>query len=293
MLCASCSKDYFFSDKRCTPCDDTGLSSGSVAAIATIAGVGVVLIIYKYMVRSRAKSFKPILHNMRRRYSRKRDKVRRRKRRRQRRKRQMQRNKRRGQPTTETTKIPDSANDDDSDRLQHLIVSIEKAAVQVVHGAVTSATKGFAAHTETMRIFFNLSKVLTHLYGTLQWCASFPKAMNNLLAMTAVFALDFGSASKLPCWLTGFTYFSKVKFVMIAPLTIVVVIGIGGLIWATQCQRGTQAERTLWKVATVVLFIVDLIYPTASHNFPPLKAIVSLAMAGCSFLRIVCSCDSR
>ena len=75
----------------------------------------------------------------------------------------------------------------------------QKTAIQVVHSALKSAKDKVSSNTEVIRIFFNASKVLTHLWGTLTFCVVFPESMKKLLELTSVFALDIFSETRMPC----------------------------------------------------------------------------------------------
>ena len=130
---------------------------------------------------------------------------RRQRRRRRRRKRRKKRHKRRHRSAKESDdgagnatdvsnndSATDTDNDDHDHGLKHLVVSIEKAAVQVVHSAVKTATQGFSSGAETARIFCNLAKVITHLC-TCRCCgASFrASCCNGAKCCNALFRASF------------------------------------------------------------------------------------------------------
>ena len=169
---------------------------------------------------------------------------------------------------------------------EHWAEKIRRAAVQVVHGA----TRNVGQHAETVRILFNLSKVLAHLYGTLIWCLHFPDAMNKLVDFMSIFALDLFAETKLPCTFTGFDYFTRINVAILAPPVLTGVIFLACFAWAalrSDAQTTSPPRRRrvgnnraviensnsvvsvgLWKGATVTLFMLDLIYPLLTRTLP-------------------------
>ena len=115
-------------------------------------------------------------------------------------------------------------------------------------------------------------------------CITLPKAMNELLEIANIFALDLFSESKMPCAFVGFTYFHKVVVAIVVPLVLPVVFFAGGIVWASKRKRKRRASNVplpkliifrerrrgthnsiikagLWKVAAPLLFVLDLLYP--------------------------------
>jgi hypothetical protein len=196
-----------------------------------------------------------------------------------------------------------SDDDDKEDRGSTVVDIIERVTVQLVHGAVKAVTKGGTKNTETLRIFFNVSKVSAHLYATLSYCLHFPKAMNDLLAVASVFALDLVSETRMPCTLTGFTYFDRVKIAIFAPLALIVMGALVGVLWAAQRHKKRRANRItvtpsalemerargssnsviktgLWKAAGPLIFALDLCYPTITRVLWQLNTCRDLGSSG-------------
>ena len=48
-----------------------------------------------------------------------------------------------------------------------------------------------------------------------------------MLSVLSVFALDITAETRMPCWIAGFNYFSRLKLAVATPLVIIVVcIGV-------------------------------------------------------------------
>ena len=122
--------------------------------------------------------------------------------------------------------------------------------------------------------------------GTLSYCLILPKAMNQLLAIASLLVLDVFEESRLPCLVTEFDYFSKIKVAIFAPLAIVLAIVLGCVAWSAACttkkrrRRGVAAaamerrrgvedthvvKRGLWWAATPALFVIDLLWPSITR----------------------------
>ena len=87
---------------------------------------------------------------------------------------------------------------------------------------------------EFMKRLFNTSKTVTFLYSTLIYCTSFPAAMNDLLSMASIFAFDLFGETKMPCIVTGWTYFSRIQVAAFGPLAFTAVFILGGIILAAR-----------------------------------------------------------
>ena len=156
--------------------------------------------------------------------------------------------------------------------------------------------------------------------ATLGYCIQWPAVMQTLISSMAWFALDIFTDARMPCLFTKFTYYDKINIVIIAPFAIVICGGIGGCVWSyrelrqlkqakarTRGRRESTADRAtivkmknqqrwarerkdgsdksivkmgMWKAAPVILFIIDLIYPTLTRTLCQFFTCRDLASAG-------------
>ena len=188
-----------------------------------------------------------------------------------------------------------------------IITAIRRMAVQVVHAVVKSATKGFFAHAETVRIFCNCCKVFSHLSATLQYCLIYPRAMDDLRAIASVFAVDLFAETRAPCLVANWDYYWKLKTAMLAPVVIFFVLFLVGIFLATsdknkrenasevkatrsmlrrqhmEQKRGTDRSILIaawWRTAAWILFSIDLIYPLVTRTLLQFFTCHDLGSAG-------------
>ena len=242
-------------------------------------------IVFKVFLRSHAKKILDTLHRYRRRLLGRKKKNKRRRRR-----------KRHLGKTPEYNRGPGA--------FELWAVNVREFAVKMVHSSVKRAQRGLAGSSETLRIFFNVCKVVSHLYFALSYCIAWPAALNNLLEIASVFALDLFAESKAPCVLTSFTYYDRMNIAMWGPLAMVALFALLGMLKAAQkksrnrTRRGVAASRStedhralgihesvfmkgLWYAAPYALYIIDLIHPTITRTLCSfLTSCRDLASAG-------------
>jgi len=115
-------------------------------------------------------------------------------------------------------------------------------AIRVVHRSVKSATHGLLESSESLRIVLNSAKIMTHLYSTLQYCVAWPAAMNVMIKVASVFALDLFEPARLPCIVTGYDYYFRVWVAILTPLVFTAAVVIGCIIYA-RCFRKRRRKR--------------------------------------------------
>jgi len=208
------------------------------AAVTILLIVLVCYVAYKLMARKHADAIKRVLHKMRAAVIQTKSQRRRRQRRQKRRRRRKRRGlwkKRHGVPTRPHSLDTQKDDDDDAGDIGFVgrwAIVVQATAVQVVHGTVKSATVKIFEHSEVIRIAINACKVITHLNGTLTWCFSLPKAMDELLALAAVFALDLWETTRMPCLITDIDYFFRIRVAIVAPVAVCGACVVGGVLWA-------------------------------------------------------------
>ena len=106
--------------------------------------------------------------------------------------------------------------------------------------------------------------------------------MVHLMSIANLVAIDFAAEAKVPCWVTEFDYFARVKVAMAAPVVVVgLIVAICILtlsysivstphshtrrLGANQPHHG-YCERGLWMAAPIALLALDLIYPAVSRT---------------------------
>ena len=69
---------------------------------------------------------------------------------------------------------------------------------------------------------------------SLNYCIKWPAAMQGLLDMAAIFALDMFQEAKMPCWtvFTEFDYFNRINIVMSAPFGVIILMVVGSMFFA-------------------------------------------------------------
>ena len=126
--------------------------------------------------------------------------------------------------------------------------------------------------------------------------------MEALLGMFATFSMDMFAEAKMPCMMTGFTYFTRIMMVAIAPIVMTVVyIGLG-VAWASR-KRERRRKHTvmvrrsvivrerargshnllmdgLWIAAPYILFTIDLFHPTITKTLCSFFTCRNLGAAG-------------
>ena len=271
-LCASCVDGYYFSDNECLRCGDTALPPSVKAALALLITGVVLLIAYKCFARHHAKTIMPKLHWLRR-------KLQRQKRRRRRRQRQ-----RWGQQREPERRGAIKL------RIQD---RIQGTMIRAVHASVSAARNRIGVGGEDFRILLNAAKIISNLYSTLNWCLSWPAAMQHLTRMCSFLTFDLLTATQSPCWITGFSYYTRVEVALAAPIAITVgAVLVGVLLVKVEGHNLTRNKRRgrntvvladlesrletvqrrvskhcplltagMWRAAFALLFILDLIFP--------------------------------
>ena len=126
---------------------------------------------------------------------------------------------------------------DHSTVVEACLLLLHSAAVQAVHRSVKSAREGAFGLGESARIMLNFAKVATHCYGTLMWCISLPGALNSMLKVLSVFAVDLAAETRIPCWVPQFNYFDRLELAMAAPLVIAGACVVCGVAWEAWKRR--------------------------------------------------------
>ena len=109
-------------------------------------------------------------------------------------------------------------------RFERFTVNLRATAIQAVHKSIKSAKRGVLGSGETVRITLNAAKVVSHLHGSLAWCITWPSSMNKLRDIVSIFAVDVFSETRMPCMVTGFSYYSRILGVIFAPVVLVAVV---------------------------------------------------------------------
>ena len=158
-----------------------------------------------------------------------------------------------------------------------------------------------AGGSETLRILLNTMKVLAHLMSTLSYCLEYPASMELLITIASTFALDVFSETKIPCLVTAFSFYDKLHAAMLAPVLIIVVSLLGGVLWVSckpkkRKRKGFAAHhrdrrlhgqgekgvflKGVWTAAPVALFIIDLLFPTITKTLCSFLTCRNLGRAG-------------
>ena len=299
-LCAVCDDSFYFKDNWCQSCDSEALSPGMVLAFAVLGSFLVLYLAFCYLARKHAEAMKPIMKRVRRTVAVMTKGIFVRKRRQQR----MRRHRRRaprlnrlGLPMPEEARLQheqdkrDEEGDARLDAFTRITIALRATAVQAVHKSVKAAKEGIMRSSETVRICLNSAKVVAHLYSSLHWCIHWPSAMLKLRDMAAIFSLDIFSQARMPCLLTGFTFYTRIRIAIAAPLALIVVYILGCTLWESlpkqqeqrkrrrvvhtqsalnrELRRGTHnstIKMGLWKAAPAVLFFIDLVYPVLTKT---------------------------
>ena len=148
--------------------------------------------------------------------------------------------------------------------------------------------------------------------GTLTYCLVFPTAMVHLQSMANLFAFDVVAESKVPCWVTEFSYYKRIQLAIAAPFLITGAIVGASILWARWYppapQRRTGGRhaalesrreegccaRGLWKAAPYALFCLDFLYPAITRTLLQFFTCRDLGKAGkwleadCTFRFCVC-----
>ena len=292
-LCAACSEEFYFRGKRCRPCEEELLPHNAIAAIASLLSLGTLFALFKLAMRKYSVEIMRALHRVRRALSPilglTRD-ARRRRRRMQRFERRLVNKKRRGRVGAHARACHERDQRAEAAYLLHVErhgtpagfrTQIRATAVKLVHSTVRAAKEKLFGASETVRIVLNIFKVLSHLYSGLARCTWWPTAIENFVAVAAIFTLDIFSETKVPCAFPTFSYYDRVLIACFAPIALVLLIILGGLIWASRQRKGRSRQTImvspsmlkherlrgasnstfkmgLWKAATPALFLLDL-----------------------------------
>ena len=133
-------------------------------------------------------------------------------------------------------------------------------------------------------------------------CISFPSAMDKLLEMARTFAFDIFSEAKMPCFITFFDYYKRILIVIFAPIAFAVLVVLGSVLWS--CRRfylrrrnkivlrrsalrreklrggDSLVKSALWTAAPIVLFALDLFFPTITRTLCQFFSCHDLGPAG-------------
>ena len=277
-LCAQCLPGYYFKRKKCRRCDENVLSPGAVAAIVIALSMSLIVLVYKLFLRRKAKGLLKMLHGSRRHYT------------------TRKRQQARSPPATGGNVVKQSGT------IKRWTVHLRATAVQVVHASVKSAQENIFGNSETLRILLNICKVTSHLYSTLSYCIKWPRAMENLLTLAATFSLDIFSEAKLPCLITEFSYFTRVKIAVVAPIVMAALFGCAGCTYAYHKARRRKREKSklrksmvkrerargshnvvkdgCWVAAPYLLFTLDVFHPVITKTLCSFFTCRNLGVAG-------------
>ena len=126
--------------------------------------------------------------------------------------------------------------------------------------------------------------------------------MNGLLELASAMALDFFKEAKLPCFMVGFSYYTRVAIACVAPVALSLAIVLLGYWWArshrkTRTRKNMAAflrakkrgahsghsantfKRGLWISAPYVLFANDLPVEIVADHFFGSNALQCTATA--------------
>ena len=110
--------------------------------------------------------------------------------------------------------------------------------------------------------------------------------MKYISAVLAVFALDIVAETKMPCFVTKFDFYTRVKIAIVAPVATASAIAAGCVAWSAvrpkkerkrkrfvdihhakhRGSHGSQLKEGLWDAAPAVLFFLDLVYPLVTRT---------------------------
>ena len=144
---------------------------------------------------------------------------------------------------------------------------------------------------------------IPHADSTLTYCLTWPTSMKTLFAIASTFALDIFSETKMPCAMTGFTYFTRILVAVFMPFAVAGVLVLGALLWSVrhhrqrrtskismrrstlrrERQRGSHnsvVKTALWKISAAMLVFVDFIYPTVCRTLLQTFTCQDLGSAG-------------
>ena len=127
--------------------------------------------------------------------------------------------------------------------------------------------------------------------------------MDSLLALAATFSMDIFAEAKMPCLVTSFTYFTRVKIAIVAPLIMAALFVLAGIIYANykvikryrkkvavtgsmlrrERARGSHdsiVKDGCWIAAPYVLFTLDLFHPVITKTLCSYFTCRNLGAAG-------------
>ena len=130
-----------------------------------------------------------------------------------------------------------------------------------------------------------------------------PRAMESLIAVAAIFALDVFAEAKLPCELPDFDYYTRVLIAVAAPIIITALFVLAGVLWAMHQRRrrrkkkialrrsaiqrasargsqGSIFKEGLWIAAPFALNFIDIMHPTLTKTLFSFFTCRNLQAAG-------------
>ena len=283
-LCAVCDRGYHFSKNGCQKCEEFKLSDGAIAVIVVLVLVLALLLGLQSAVRRRAAELKATLHTMRRRL-----------------------HLRQKQQDAEDEAVPAPRR---SSRVRRMAITVKTElnihVIRAAHAFIKQtrrSKKMFTFAGESMRILFNCSKCISHLYSTLQYCLVWPSSLDKLFSMFNLLGLDIVAEAKVPCFVNDFSAYDMVTTLAILPLVVTALLGVVGVVHVCHAHRkhvakhahhrkhsalaetaalrlwhhaqaaaamkqteGPVHQKALWVAAPAVLFLLDLLYPLTTRT---------------------------
>ena len=283
VLCASCAPAWYFSRDRCLRCDASPASPVLVAVAAAALAAGLALAAYRWHARRHSARMVKQLHSMRKAL-----KEARKERRRRRGKNARKKKEAGGRAAALGGRVGRAC--------AWWRLRMKKAAVFAVHEAVTSARDKLADFGgESSRIVLNASKCVSHLNTTLNYCLTWPKALERLRPVFRALSFNVFGLSRSACWFVGYDYYTQLRVAMLAPVLLTLALVLGGMVvhaYGARRQRrrsalavsdvadfsprrlnrerraalrkkhlDTPLKAGLWTSAHAVLWCLDLLYP--------------------------------
>ena len=130
---------------------------------------------------------------------------------------------------------------------------------------------------------------ITHLYGSVQHCLTWPKAMDKVTNFASFFALDVLKSARIPCVFTSFDYFDRVRLVIAAPFAVAFVVTVSSVILQSVSALYHDADleglakaikKGYWAAVPVVLFLMDLLHPAVTRVLCQYFSCRNMGVAG-------------
>ena len=247
VLCAECRDNFYFKEKRCLRCDDAAVSPHVVPVVIVVLSLAACYVVFRVASRMISREAKTACHAIRKEIH--------------------------DEATRRQKRQPSVA--------QQLATKIRIFSVRLVRSSVKSANEHIVEHSETLRVVLGFAKIITHLFSTLSYCFWLPSAMDGVLAVSSLIIFDIFNETRLPCFVPNFSFYTKVLIVTVAPLVLVGVLFVGGVLIAV-AKREREIERQesmleelhivpivkqgMWMAAAPALFFLDLLWPTITRT---------------------------